>query len=102
MVSALSFFLAVALVITIGDTSTATGINDNGDDQELLLLVVFDGFRYDYLEKTATPNFDRLVNMGAKPAGMTPAFATKTFPGHHTIATGLYQENHGIIGQYNY
>lgn len=102
MVSALSFFLAVALVITIGDTSTATGINDNGDDQELLLLVVFDGFRYDYLEKTATPNFDRLVNMGAKPAGMTPAFATKTFPGHHTIATGLYQENHGIIGNNMY
>eukprot|EP00057_Strongylocentrotus_purpuratus_P035140 XP_797859.3 PREDICTED: ectonucleotide pyrophosphatase/phosphodiesterase family member 5 [Strongylocentrotus purpuratus] len=101
MLSALSFFLAVAVVITIGDTSAATG-NDNGDDQELLLLVVFDGFRYDYLEKTATPNFDRLVNMGAKPAGMTPAFATKTFPGHHTIATGLYQENHGIIGNNMY
>lgn len=25
-------------------------------------------------------------------------FPTKTFPNHHTIATGLYTEVHGVIG----
>nr|XP_054764825.1 ectonucleotide pyrophosphatase/phosphodiesterase family member 5-like [Lytechinus pictus] len=103
MDSLFSTVLVVALVIATADIKPVVSSNDNGDEnQPLLLLVVFDGFRYDYLEKTSTPNFDRLVSMGAKPGGLTPAFATKTFPGHHTIATGLYQENHGIIGNEMY
>jgi predicted AlkP superfamily pyrophosphatase or phosphodiesterase len=28
---------------------------------------------------------------------MIPAFPTKTFPNHYTIATGLYPQNHGIV-----
>ncbi|XP_071477232.1 ectonucleotide pyrophosphatase/phosphodiesterase family member 5-like [Diadema antillarum] len=67
-----------------------------------LLLVMFDGFRHDYLDKTDTPNFDRLLAAGAKAASVIPAFTTKTFPGHHTVATGLYQESHGIMGNNMY
>ena len=28
---------------------------------------------------------------------MKPAYPTKTFPNHYTIATGLYPGNHGLI-----
>ena len=28
---------------------------------------------------------------------MKNAFVTKTFPNHHTIATGFYTESHGVI-----
>jgi predicted AlkP superfamily pyrophosphatase or phosphodiesterase len=28
---------------------------------------------------------------------MKPAFVTKTYPNHHSIATGYYPETHGII-----
>ena len=29
---------------------------------------------------------------------MKPSFVTKTFPNHYSIATGMYVENHGLIG----
>jgi len=63
-----------------------------------VLLVSFDGFRADYLEWYETPNFDRLTRDGVKAQGLKPAFVTKTFPNHYSIVTGLYIENHGIIG----
>lgn len=28
---------------------------------------------------------------------MVNIFVTKTYPNHHTIATGFYAENHGVI-----
>lgn len=70
----------------------------------LLLLISFDGFRWDYLQIAkqqgfATPNFDRLINNGATIAagGLKNTFVTKTLPNHFTLVTGLYEENHGII-----
>lgn len=66
--------------------------------QPQLLLISFDGFRADYLSKTETPNFDRLIKNGATAEGLIPIFPTKTFPNHYAIATGLYPENNGLIG----
>ena len=56
-----------------------------------------DGFRYDYLDKANTPNFDKLVNTGASAKALIPVFTSKTFPNHYSIATGMYAENHGLI-----
>lgn len=38
-----------------------------------------------------------LAKNGVRAKWMIPAFPTKTFPNHYTIATGLYPEHHGII-----
>ena len=62
-----------------------------------LVLVSFDGFRYDYSDYAETPNFDRLAREGVKAASLRPIFLTKTFPNHYAIATGMYAENHGIV-----
>ncbi len=62
-----------------------------------LLLISFDGFRYDYLSKTDTPHFDQLIKNGVKSEGLIPIFPTKTYPNHYAIATGLYPENNGLI-----
>ncbi|NBC66452.1 MAG: hypothetical protein GVY07_12470 [Bacteroidetes bacterium] len=62
-----------------------------------LLLVSFDGFMNEYIERNETPNFDQLIANGVKAEYMIPIFPAKTFPNHYTIATGLYTENHGII-----
>ncbi len=67
-----------------------------------VLLISFDGFRYDYLSKTATPNFDSLAANGVKAESLIPVFPTKTFPNHYSIATGLYPENTGIISNTMY
>lgn len=68
-----------------------------------LLLISFDGFRWDYLDKpetkTSTPNFHRLMEEGVfAENGIKNTFITKTFPNHYTIVTGLYEESHGIVG----
>lgn len=63
----------------------------------ITILVSFDGFRWDYLDKTNTPNFDKLINSGVKAESLIPVFPSRTAPNHYTIVTGLYPENHGII-----
>ncbi|MCH7611976.1 MAG: alkaline phosphatase family protein [Candidatus Marinimicrobia bacterium] len=74
----------------------------NTPKDSYVLLISFDGFRADYLDWYDTPNFDRLAEQGVKADGMKPVFVSKTFPNHYSIATGMYIENHGLIGNYFY
>lgn len=53
-----------------------------------LLLVSFDGFRWDYDRDVDTPNLDRMAEEGVKAAYMTPPFLTITSPSHFTLLTG--------------
>ncbi|MDX1639175.1 MAG: ectonucleotide pyrophosphatase/phosphodiesterase [Balneolaceae bacterium] len=78
--------------------------DENGQPEKTpkLLLVSFDGFRYDYLEFTDTPNFDAFVRGGVMAESMRPVFPTKTFPNHYSIVTGLYPENTGLIANNMY
>jgi|TARA_Y100000310_G_scaffold151244_1_gene150813 alkaline phosphatase D len=62
-----------------------------------VILVSFDGFRYDYPEAVDTPNLDRLAREGVRAKSLKPIFPSKTFPNHYAIATGMYAENHGIV-----
>ena len=81
-----------------------------------LLVVSFDGFRWDYLDRidVRLKNFEKFLENGVraevkywyesflyKPLYiqfMKNQFQTKTFPNHWTMVTGLYEESHGIIG----
>uniref|UniRef100_A0A671LZ06 Ectonucleotide pyrophosphatase/phosphodiesterase 7, tandem duplicate 1 n=1 Tax=Sinocyclocheilus anshuiensis TaxID=1608454 RepID=A0A671LZ06_9TELE len=58
-----------------------------------LLLISFDGFRWDYDRDVNTPNLDKMAEEGVKAAYVTPPFLTITSPTHFT----LYIENHGVI-----
>lgn len=71
--------------------------------QPTLILISFDGFRWDYLDKKVeTPNFDAIIRNGVKAKHLINTFVTKTFPNHYTIVTGLYEESHGIVGNNMY
>lgn len=95
-----NLFLSLAIIITaIGCTAEKTYQQPKADK---LLLISFDGFRYDYLSKTDTPNFDKLVETGVISEGLIPIFPSKTFPNHYAIATGLYPENNGFVGNNMY
>ena len=74
----------------------------SSEPENYLILISFDGFRWDYMNKTDTPNLDRLVTAGVKADALIPSFPTKTFPNHYTITTGLYPENHGIVANTMY
>ena len=62
-----------------------------------LVVISFDGFRWDYAARTETPNFDRLAARGVRAERLIPVFPSKTYPGHYSIVTGLYPGHHGII-----
>ena len=106
---ALVALLAAACAGSAGDAAPAPtggslaaqrgtgGVNDPAvAGRPYVVLVSFDGFRPDYLDRYPTPSFDRLAAAGAH-AALIPAFPSLTFPAHYSIATGLYPEHHGIV-----
>lgn len=62
-----------------------------------VIMISFDGFRWDYANRGISPNLDEMKNNGVHALSLKPAFPTKTFPNHYSIITGMYPENHGII-----
>lgn len=68
-----------------------------GSTRNKLLLISFDGFRWDYDRDVETPNLDKMALDGVKALYATPAFLTITSPSHFTMLTGRYIENHGVI-----
>ena len=82
---------------TRAPSQATAGTNDPSvAGRPYVVLVSFDGFRPDYLDRFPTPSFDRLAEAGAH-AALIPAFPSLTFPAHYSIATGLYPEHHGIV-----
>jgi len=62
-----------------------------------LILISFDGYRPDYLDRGLSPNLAALAAGGVRAQAMRPSFPTLTFPNHYTIVTGLYPDHHGIV-----
>ncbi|KAG7240218.1 hypothetical protein INR49_027029 [Caranx melampygus] len=71
-------------------------------DRPKLLLVSFDGFRWDYIDRVPTPNFHSLMREGVTVEQVQNAYITKTFPNHYSLVTGLYAETHGIVANEMY
>ncbi|CAL1586000.1 unnamed protein product [Knipowitschia caucasica] len=67
-----------------------------------LLLVSFDGFRWDYIDRVPTPNFHALMREGVQVDQVENIYITKTFPNHYSLVTGLYAESHGIVANEMY
>lgn len=67
------------------------------DLKPTVILISFDGFRWDYLDKTDTPNLHALAASGVRAKSLIPIFPSMTFPNHYSIVTGLYAEHHGIV-----
>ncbi|XP_034448288.1 ectonucleotide pyrophosphatase/phosphodiesterase family member 7-like [Hippoglossus hippoglossus] len=65
--------------------------------RQRMLLISFDGFRWDYDRDVDTPNLDKMAMDGVKALYVTPPYLTITSPTHFTLLTGLYVENHGVI-----
>ncbi|XP_061520357.1 ectonucleotide pyrophosphatase/phosphodiesterase family member 2-like isoform X2 [Phycodurus eques] len=65
-----------------------------------LIMLSVDGFRASYLKKgvSVMPNIQKLRSCGTTAPYMRPVYPTKTFPNLYTLATGLYPESHGIVG----
>ena len=84
-------FLLLLLFLTTGS------IFAQCDDDQIVVVLSLDGFRWDYSQKTATPTFNLMAKEGVKVESLIPCFPSKTFPNHFTMATGLYPANHGLV-----
>jgi predicted AlkP superfamily pyrophosphatase or phosphodiesterase len=65
-----------------------------------VLLISIDGFRPDYLQRAPAVNLRALAARGVRAEWMTSVFPSKTYPAHYTLATGLWPEHHGIVGNW--
>ncbi|XP_077576372.1 ectonucleotide pyrophosphatase/phosphodiesterase family member 7 [Stigmatopora nigra] len=62
-----------------------------------LLLISFDGFRWDYDRDVDTPHLDRMALDGVKAKYITPPMLTMTSPSHFTTITGRWVEDHEVV-----
>ena len=67
-------------------------------DKPYLVLVSFDGFRPDYLDRYETPSFDRVAARGVAAEALVSVYPSLTFPAHYSLVTGLHPERHGLVG----
>lgn len=89
--------LGVALALSGCSTVHPPRTPPSPADDRLLILISIDGFRPDYLDRPGAVRLRELAASGVRAKQLIPAFPTKTFPNHYTIATGLYPEHHGIV-----
>lgn len=86
--------------VEVADAQAPTGgVNaEQWRDAPYVVLVSFDGFASRYLHELEPPTLTALADQGVwAPDGMIPAYPTKTFPNHYTLATGAYPSKHGIV-----
>ncbi len=62
-----------------------------------VILVSFDGFRYDYVNNFNPPHFKEFISKGSQAEALIPSFPSKTFPNHYTLVTGLNPGHHGLV-----
>lgn len=63
----------------------------------IVLLISFDGYRWDYPELHGAPALLALARRGVRAEALVPSFPSKTYPNHYTLVTGLRPEHHGIV-----
>ncbi|XP_076822727.1 ectonucleotide pyrophosphatase/phosphodiesterase family member 7-like [Clavelina lepadiformis] len=94
--------LQIMITTNILLVSTSTVKTGSGAGHKLL-LVSFDGFRWDYSQRTPDLEaFKYLRENGVVAEYMKPVFPSQTSPNHFSIATGLYTESHGVVHNCNY
>ncbi|XP_053183678.1 ectonucleotide pyrophosphatase/phosphodiesterase family member 7 [Scomber japonicus] len=88
----LELFLVVIAVVGAAGTPL-----NKAAAKKKLLLISFDGFRWDYDQDVDTPNLDQLSKDGVKAKYLTPPMLTMTSPSHFTTITGRWVEDHEVV-----
>lgn len=63
----------------------------------MFLSVSYDAFRNEYFERNVTDFTNELRLNSTRADYLRNVFPTKTFPNHHTISTGVFPEEHGVM-----
>lgn len=74
-----------------------TRATESQEEKPILLIISYDGFRNEYLERNVTPSMLKFRNEGIYTDQMLNVFPTKTFTNHFSIGTGYYPDKHGVL-----
>lgn len=66
-------------------------------DETVLIVVSYDAFRTEYLRRDSASYMAELGHNGTWAEYLRNVFPTKTFPNHHSIATGVFPNQHGVM-----
>lgn len=88
--------LAALVLLALASLCTI-GADARGAERPVVIVLSWDGTRWDYPERTAVPALARMQRDGARAERLTPVFPSSTFPNHVSLATGTYPDRHGII-----
>jgi len=89
--------LSALLLLLSGAAAQTAQTSASPDRPPTVILISFDGWRWDYDTKAPAPNLRSLMARGVRAENLIPSFPSKTFPNHYTIVTGLYPGHHGIV-----
>jgi ectonucleotide pyrophosphatase/phosphodiesterase family member 5 len=62
-----------------------------------VILISFNGFRYDFNNTDTLNNFNFIKENGVSAFSLKPVFPTTSLPNQYSAITGMYADNHGII-----
>ncbi|KAK3783537.1 hypothetical protein RRG08_011344 [Elysia crispata] len=96
-----SMLYHVLPVLVVFLSSSIEAKTRNPPNRRLMVLLV-DGFRWDYADKHNLANFKRLESDGAKAGYMQNDYPTLSYPNYYTLMTGLHTENHAMTGNFMY
>jgi predicted AlkP superfamily pyrophosphatase or phosphodiesterase len=88
--AALLAWLLVAAAVATADVAPPA--------EPTVIVLSWDGTRWDYPERTPLPALERLAREGVRAQALVPVFPASTFPNHVSLATGAWVEGHGIVG----
>ena len=63
----------------------------------LVIVMSWDGMRYDYPDRAVFPGLTRMEKEGVRAERLVAGWPSSTFPGHVTLATGAWAATHGIV-----
>ena len=89
--------VALVLLLLVATGCATLQRAPEGNLKPTVILISFDGWRWDYHSRVFAPNLQRLIARGVRAESLIPSFPPKTFPNHYTIVTGLYPGHHGIV-----
>ncbi|ASV30222.1 alkaline phosphatase family protein [Maribacter cobaltidurans] len=99
------FLLLFVFLLAFSGCKSSSGViytakinSKEAQEKPYVILISLDGFRWDYVARFKPPFLTDFIKNGVNAESLIPSFPSKTFPNHYTIATGMYPDKHGIIG----
>ena len=67
------------------------------EKEATVIVISMDGMRHDISKNSDLDAFERIATMGLKAEHLIPVYPSTTYPGHVSLATGVYSDQHGIL-----